>query len=116
MTKLLEGNVAIITGAGAGIGRAAALVFAQHGARLIVADIDEPSVVQTAEQVRRVGGVATAMRVDVADDAQVRAMVAKAASEYGRLDCAFNNAGIEGTPAPTTECTRDNWDRTLARR
>lgn len=114
MTNLLGDMVGVITGAGAGIGRAAAHVFARHGARLVLADVDAAGVEETVTQVRKAGGRAVGIRADVSDEGQVRAMVARAVSEYGRLDCAFNNAGIEGVPAPTVECSRENWDRTLA--
>jgi NAD(P)-dependent dehydrogenase (short-subunit alcohol dehydrogenase family) len=111
---VLAGKVAIVTGASAGIGRSAALALAAEGAAVAVADIDDTRGEQVAAEIRDKGGRATFIHTDVSDDDQVAAMVARAVDEFGGLDLAFNNAGIEGTPAPTHECTPENWHRTLA--
>lgn len=110
----LTGKVAIVTGGSAGIGRAAALALAAEGAAVVVADVDVERGEGVAAAIRDKGGQATFVRTDVTDDAEVEAMVRVAVEEYGRLDVAFNNAGIEGTPAPTHECSPENWQRTLA--
>ncbi len=90
----LEGKVAVITGAGGGIGRVAALRFAAEGARVVVADLDGGRAASVAAEIDAAGGTATAVTVDVADEAEVGAMVGAATSTYGRLDVLFNNAGI----------------------
>lgn len=111
---LLSGKVALITGGGSGIGRAAARVFAREGAQVVVADVDEKGVEETAHMVAKAGAKALSIRADISDSASVERMVAETVQRFGRLDCAFNNAGIEGTMASTAECPRENWDRTLA--
>jgi NAD(P)-dependent dehydrogenase (short-subunit alcohol dehydrogenase family) len=110
----LTGKVAIVTGASAGIGRAAAVALAVEGAAVVVADIDAERGGLTARELVDKGGRALFVPTDVSDDASVSAMVARAVEEFGGLDLAFNNAGTEGTPAVTHECTRENWDHTLA--
>jgi len=89
-------KVAIITGAGGGIGRATALAFAAEGADLIVADIDERSAAETVRLIEAAGGRGRASVTDVGDAEQVRAMIATAQQRHGRLDILFNNAGISG--------------------
>jgi NAD(P)-dependent dehydrogenase (short-subunit alcohol dehydrogenase family) len=113
MTELAD-KVAIVTGASAGIGRATALALASEGAAVVAVDIDVERGDQIARDIVDKGGRAIFVRTDVADDASVATMVARAVKEYGGLDLAFNNAGIEGSPAPTHECTPENWQRTLA--
>jgi NAD(P)-dependent dehydrogenase (short-subunit alcohol dehydrogenase family) len=110
----LDGKTAIVTGASAGIGQATALALAAAGAAVVVADIDAMRGEEVAAAIRAHGQRAVFVATDVRDDAQVAAMVARAVEEFGGLDVAFNNAGVEGTPAVTHECSRENWDRTLA--
>ena len=110
MTGLVEGKVVLVTGAASGIGRAAASLFASEGARAVaVADIDVDLVNETAELLRAAGSTALALPVDIADAAAVDEMVSRTVSEFGRLDCAFNNAGVAGKPARTADCTEENW-------
>jgi NAD(P)-dependent dehydrogenase (short-subunit alcohol dehydrogenase family) len=94
VSGFLDGKAILITGAGSGIGEAAALVFASHGARLLLADVTRDAAERTAGAVRDGGGTADAVACDIGDEAQVAAMVAATVARYGRLDGAFNNAGI----------------------
>jgi NAD(P)-dependent dehydrogenase (short-subunit alcohol dehydrogenase family) len=111
MGDLVEGKVVLVTGAASGIGRAAALLFSREGARaVVVADIEADLVDETAELLRAEGGTALALEVDIADAGAVDAMVTRAVDEFGRLDCAFNNAGVAGAPARTADCTDENWN------
>ncbi len=114
MADLLKEKVALVTGGGSGIGRASALAFAREGARVVVADVAVEGGEETVGLIKKAGGEALFVRADVTQSAEVEAMVQRAVSAYGRLDCAFNNAGIEGTPAPTAECSEENWERVLA--
>ena len=110
----LTGKVAIVTGGSAGIGRAAAWALAGEGAAVVVADVDVDRGEEVAREIEAKGGRAMFIRTDVSDDAQVATMVGRAVDHFGGLDIAFNNAGVEGTPGPTDECTPENWHRTLA--
>lgn len=119
MTKLLENKVVLVTGGAFGIGRATALAMAREGATVVVADVQtaEGETTEgetTARLIQNAGGTARFVRCDVARGVEVSALVQTTVEAYGRLDCAFNNAGIEGEVAPTAECTEDNWDRVLA--
>jgi NAD(P)-dependent dehydrogenase (short-subunit alcohol dehydrogenase family) len=110
----LTGKVAVVTGGSAGIGRAAAVALSMNGAAVVIADVDEERGEKAAAGIYADGGRARCVHTDVSDDAQVAAMVRQTVEEFGGLDLAFNNAGIEGTPAPTHECTPENWHRTIA--
>jgi NAD(P)-dependent dehydrogenase (short-subunit alcohol dehydrogenase family) len=111
----LEGKVAIITGTAGGIGRAAALRFAQEGAAVVAADVIADANEDTVDQVLAAGGRAVAVTVDVTDSASVEAMVARAEDEFGRLDVLFNNAGVMlSTDDDAVGTDEDTIDRTLA--
>jgi NAD(P)-dependent dehydrogenase (short-subunit alcohol dehydrogenase family) len=114
MAGILEGKIALITGAGSGIGRATARIFAREGAKLVLADVVEDGGRQTLAMVADTGHDAIFVKTDVSNPADVDAAIAKAIETYGRLDCAFNNAGIEGKRGLTHECDKENWDRVLA--
>lgn len=119
MAGLLQGKSALITGGGGGIGRATALAFAREGARVSVADAVEQTAQETVTLVNQAGGQAMSLTGDVTDGAQVRAMIAAVISAYGRLDCAFNNAGIAGFQVDaagkrTHEWADESFDRMIA--
>jgi NAD(P)-dependent dehydrogenase (short-subunit alcohol dehydrogenase family) len=112
---LLDGKIALITGAGSGIGRATALAFAREGARVAVADVSEEWANESASLVNSAGGEAHAYVCDVAVERDVDALVTNAVQHFGRLDCAFNNAGIEGGPPGTRlhEYSSETFDRVV---
>ena len=110
----MQGKVAIVTGASAGIGRAAALAFAREGASVVVGDVDTERGEKTAAEIQGIGGSAVFVQADVSKPDDVVALANAAVGQYGRLDYAFNNAGVEGAPAPTADCALDNWNRTIA--
>jgi NAD(P)-dependent dehydrogenase (short-subunit alcohol dehydrogenase family) len=114
MAGILDGKVALITGAGSGIGRATAKIFAREGARLVLVDVVAEAAQETLEAARQAGAKAICLTADVSKSNEVEAAVARTVAEFGRLDCAFNNAGIEGEPALTHKCSEANWTRVLA--
>lgn len=114
MEKIFNGKVAVVTGGSFGIGRAAAIAFAQRGAKVVVADRVEDPEKGTLNAIKDAGGTAVFVRCDVSDGREVKAMIDMVMDSFGRLDFAFNNAGIEGTMMPLHDCTEENWDRTIA--
>jgi NAD(P)-dependent dehydrogenase (short-subunit alcohol dehydrogenase family) len=110
----LAGKVAIVTGAASGMGRATAVLFAREGASVVVGDIDDAAGRQLAEEVTAAGGKLLFQRCDVAEEADVAALVATAEREFGRLDTIFNNAGIEQPVTPSTEVDTALFDRVIA--
>jgi NAD(P)-dependent dehydrogenase (short-subunit alcohol dehydrogenase family) len=110
----LESKVAVVTGAGSGIGRASAVAFAQEGARVVVSDVVVEGGQETVAAIRAAGGDATFIRADVSVAQEAEALMEAVVANYGRLDCAHNNAGIVGGSALPHEYPHDTWDRTLA--
>src|SRR3954466_2001168 len=108
-----SGKAALVTGAAAGMGLATAQAFAEAGASVVLADFREEVVRMEAEKLVAAGRRAIAVRCDVSDDAQVAAMVERTVAEFGRLDAAFNNAGVMARIAPTADSTREDWDRVI---
>ena len=113
MDKIFEDKVVIVTGGSFGIGRETAIAFATRGAKVVVADWLEDKEQTTVKQIKAAGGQAIFLTCDVSKSNDVSAMVDKTIATYGRLDFAFNNAGIEGAMANTQECTEENWDKTI---
>lgn len=109
----LEGRVALVTGAGSGIGKAAALRFAQEGALVGALSHTEDEIRQVAREIERAGGKAIPLVADVADEGQMKQAVTQLAQAYGRLDIVFANAGINGVWAPIDEIQPEEWDRTI---
>jgi NAD(P)-dependent dehydrogenase (short-subunit alcohol dehydrogenase family) len=109
----MKGKVAIITGGGSGIGQATALAFAQRGVSTVIADILVKEGEDTANTIQRAGGESIFVRTDVSSASDVEAMVRQTIDSYGRLDYAFNNAGIEGVQAPTADFPEDEWNLVL---
>ncbi|MFO0601527.1 MAG: SDR family oxidoreductase [Polyangiales bacterium] len=109
----LQGKVALVTGAAMGIGKATAALFAREGAKVVLSDL-HPSLEDAAAEIRAAGGDALAVAADVSAEADVARLVDRAVAAYGRLDVAFNNAGIGGAQAPVAELTEAQWSRTLA--
>ena len=110
----LAGKVALVTGGASGIGRAIAVAFARHGARVVVADIDQPGSQDTVRKIEELGGRAIAVACDVTRSADVQDALAQTAQAFGGLDYAFNNAGAEQQPKPTADITEEEWDRIIA--
>jgi NAD(P)-dependent dehydrogenase (short-subunit alcohol dehydrogenase family) len=107
------GKVAFVTGAASGIGRATAVAFAQEGARVAILDLTDEALATTAEAVRATGAEVLVLACDVAEPEQVEAAIAEVVATFGRLDVAFNNAGVENTAAPVAEIALEEWDRIL---
>ncbi len=107
------GKVALVTGASSGMGLATAQAFAEAGAAVVLADVREELVNAEARKLVHSGHHAIAVKCDVSDDAEVAAMVDRTVAEFGRLDLAFNNAGVMARIAPTADSTREEWDRVI---
>jgi len=107
------GKVALVTGAASGIGRACAQLFAEQGASVIVSDIAAEGAEETVRLIEEAGGTAAFIRADVSDAKEVEALVGGTMETFDRLDCAVNNAGIEGVLAPTADYPEEAWNRVL---
>jgi NAD(P)-dependent dehydrogenase (short-subunit alcohol dehydrogenase family) len=110
----LEGKVALVTGGSSGIGRASALVFGRKGAKVIVTDLAVDGGEKTVKTIVEEGGEAIFIKGDVSNRAEVEILIERAVETYGRLDCAFNNAGVaQSVKAPTADYTEEDWDRVM---
>lgn len=120
MAGRLEGKVALVTGGASGIGRATALAMAREGARLVIADMHEDRGQQTAHLITEHGGSAVFARANVASAVEVEALIAQVVTTYGRLDCAYNNAGISGAGIGgerrtlTADYPEERWHQIIA--
>ena len=114
MTTDLEGKVGLVTGGTSGIGREAAVLFAKAGAKVVVVGRRELEGKETIELVRAAGGDGLFVQGDVSKASEVEALVQKTVEKFGRLDVAFNNAGVEGVWAPIIRQSEEDWDRTIA--
>ena len=113
MTRELEGKVGLVTGGTSGIGRETAVLFAKAGAKVVVAGRRVPEGEETIELVRAAGGDGLFVKTDVSKASEVETLVQKAVERFGRLDVAFNNAGIESAWAPIVRQSEEDWDRTI---
>jgi NAD(P)-dependent dehydrogenase (short-subunit alcohol dehydrogenase family) len=114
MNQWFANKVALVTGAGSGMGLAAAQAFAREGAAVVLVDINEPAVGAAVEQLAAAGRQAIAIGCDVTDEAQVKAMVGQTVSAFGRLDAAFNNAGVQSLAVETADAASEEFDRVNA--
>ena len=111
METTFKNKVVVVTGGSSGIGKATALSFAQKGAKVVVVDWIENS--ETMSLLKKTGEKFLFIKCDVSKESDVKAMIEKTIKTFGRLDYAFNNAGIEGKSAPTQDCTEENWDKVI---
>jgi NAD(P)-dependent dehydrogenase (short-subunit alcohol dehydrogenase family) len=113
MNISFEGKVALVTGAASGIGLATAKAFAESGASVALVDWNKDAAYTAADELTALGHKAIAIHCDVANDAEVEAMVAKAVEAFGQIDAAFNNAGVQNVLAETADTTREDYDRVM---
>lgn len=109
-----QGKVALVTGGSSGMGRAAAIAFAKYGAKVIVAARREDKIQDVVTQICNSGGDAYFIKTDMANPDKIRALIERTVERYGRLDYAFNNAGVEGKFAPIVELTETDWEETIS--
>ena len=112
MKTTFKNKVVLVTGGSFGIGRATAITFAKKGAKVVIADWKENE--ETMNIIENISSDAIFVKCDVSKSDDVKALIEKTIDTFGRLDFAFNNAGIEGTSAPTQDCTEENWDKTIS--
>lgn len=111
MEQIFKDKVILITGSTFGIGKTTALAFAARGAKVVLSDYIQDE--DTEKTIKENGNDAIFIKCDVSKEEDVKNLVAETVAHFGRLDFCFNNAGIEGSPAPATECTNENWDKTI---
>lgn len=113
MSNDMNDKIALVTGASSGIGRATALAFASEGASVVVSDVDKTGGAETVALIESKGGKSIFIPADVSNGADVKSLIEQIVRHYGRLDYAYNNAGIEGIATPIAETTEENWDRVI---
>lgn len=111
--KLLDGKITIVTGGGSGIGRASAILFAQHGSHVIIANRRVEKGEEVVSEIRKNGGTADFIQTDVSDERQVQYLIQQTLNKYKKIDCAFNCAGYEGNRRFITQTTLSEWDSIL---
>lgn len=109
-----DGKIALVTGAGSGIGQSVAILYASHGANVIVSDVNDEAGQETVSQIKKMGGNALYIRADVSKSEECRNLIEKVQDHFGHLDVACNNAGIGGEANPTAELSDEGWNRTIA--
>lgn len=110
---ILDGKVIVVTGAGGGIGHAASLVLADAGAKVVVTDVVNEAGLATTDAIRKRGGTAHFIKADLGVEAEIKSLIEQAVGIYGRLDGAFNNAGVEQCARPLHELTTEQWNRAI---
>jgi len=113
MAGQFEGKVALVTGSAGGIGRATALAFAREGAKVVVSDIAVEGAQETVRLIEACGSEATFVKADVTEESDIKALIEAAVEKYGALDCAVNNAAVEGDITPITESALERWERVI---
>ena len=113
MSGILSDKVSLITGAGSGIGRASAIAFAREGALVVASDVNAEGGEETISRISEIGGQAIFVPADVSRPDDVEALVQSTVQQYGRLDCAFNNAGVSGGQVLMHEYSEEDWDRVI---
>ncbi|MCL4870975.1 MAG: SDR family oxidoreductase [Anaerolineae bacterium] len=113
MSETLRDKIVLVTGGASGIGRVTAYALAQVGAVVALADVDEAGGAETAQVIQERGGQALFVPTDVGNAAAVQSLITQIISQYGRLDCAFNNAGVEGLPNRTADATEADFDHIM---
>ncbi len=110
----LDGRVALVTGGGSGIGRASSLAYARDGAKVVIVDVNVEGGEETVQSIKEAGGEAILVHADVSKAVEVQQMVDRTVEAYGRLDCAFNNAGVSGRSRGTmVDHSEEEWDRVI---
>lgn len=114
MREQFQGKIVLVTGGGSGIGRATALAFGKEKAKVVIADLSVEGGEKTVGMIKDVGGEAIFVKADVSQQSEVKSLILKVVEYYGRIDCAFNNAGIGGDlESKTADATEDNWNRVI---
>jgi NAD(P)-dependent dehydrogenase (short-subunit alcohol dehydrogenase family) len=113
MAGILQNKVALVTGAGSGLGRKSAIVFAREGAKVVIADIDPETAKETVQMIKKNRGEASSIKVDISKEVEVESLIKEIITEYGQINCAFNNAGIELAPTPIYDINEQDWSRII---